>query len=527
MENYKPTSMMEATSHYDENKANRAVAFINGLKHTQGTWAGKNFKLLDWQEQIIRDLFGVVNEDGYRQFRTAYIEIPKKQGKSELAAAIALLLLAADGEKSAEVYSCAADRDQATIVFNVAVKMIEQFPDLYARCRVTKSKRLVEYVPTNSKYRVLSADAHTKHGFNVSGVIFDELHAQPNRELYDVMTKGSGDARAQPLFFLITTAGNDVHSIGYEVHMKAKDILEGRKADPSFYPVIYAAEQTDDWTDPAVWYKANPSLGVTVPFERVKAACESALQTPSEENSFRQLRLNQWVTEERRWLQATEWDKCKAAMPDLDGRPCYGGLDLSLTNDITAFVLVFPPEEENGEYYVIPNFWVPEEGMKQRVAHDHVPYDIWVREGWMNTTEGNVVHYDYIEQKISELKSRYDIREIAFDRWGAFQMAQHLTESGFTVVQFGQGYKDMSPASKELERLLLDKKIAHNGNPVLRWMVDNVALQRDAAGNIKPSKEKSFERIDGVVAMIMALDRAQKNENAEESIYDTRDLLVF
>ena len=286
---------MSADSKYDKDAADFAVMFIEQLCHTKGMWAGKPFDLIDWQEQIIRDLFGILKPNGYRQFNMAYIEIPKKMGKSELAAAIALLLTCGDGEERAEVYGAAADRQQATIVFDVAADMVRMCPALNKRVKILASQKRLIYQPTNSFYQVLSAEAYSKHGFNIHGVVFDELHTQPNRKLFDVMTKGSGDARMQPLYFLITTAGDDTHTICYEVHQKAKDILEGRKIDKTFYPVIYGADENDDWTDEKVWEKANPSLGITVGIDKVRDACESARQNPGEENAFRQLRLNQWV----------------------------------------------------------------------------------------------------------------------------------------------------------------------------------------------------------------------------------------
>ena len=315
---------MEKTSHYDADAADYAVMFIESLCHTKGTWARKPFELIDWQEQIIRDIFGVLKPNGYRQFNTAYIEIPKKQGKSELAAAVALLLTCGDGEERAEVYGCAADRQQASIVFNVAADMARMCPALSKRVKILDSQKRLIYQPTGSIYPVLSADVGNKHGFNTHGVVFDELHTQPNRKLFDVMTKGSGDARMQPLYFLITTAGNDTKSICYEIHQKAKDIIEGRKIDHTFYPVIYGAEESDDWTDPKVWKKANPSLGITVGIDKVKDACESAKQNPGEENSFRQLRLNQWVKQAVRWMPMDKWDKCEFAVSedDLEGRVC-------------------------------------------------------------------------------------------------------------------------------------------------------------------------------------------------------------
>ena len=530
LKKYKPTKFMAKTSHYDKDAADYAVMFIESLCHTKGTWAGKPFELIDWQEQIIRDLFGVLKPNGYRQFNTAYIEIPKKQGKSELAAAVALLLLCGAGEERAEVYGCAADRNQAKIVFDVAVDMVRFCPALSKRVKILESQKKITYLPTNSSYQVLSADVANKHGFNTHGVIFDELHTQPNRKLFDVMLQGSGDARMQPLYFLITTAGNDTNSICYEVHQKAIDIAEGRKVDPTFYSVIYGAAEDEDWTDPKVWKKANPSLGITVGIDKVKAACESAQQNPGEENAFRQLRLNQWVKQSVRWMPMDKWDACAfpVSEDDLEGRICYGGLDLSSTTDITAFVLVFPPLDEEDKYYVLPYFWIPEETLDLRVRRDHVPYDLWERQGVLMTTEGNVVHYGYIEKFIEQLGERFNIREIAFDRWGAVQMVQNLEGMGFTVVPFGQGFKDMSPPTKELMKLVLEEKIAHGGHPVLRWMMDNIFIRTDPAGNIKADKEKSTEKIDGAIATIMGLDRAIRCGNdTGASVYDSRGLLFI
>ena len=514
---------------FNPSLAERAITFINMLKHTKGSWYGKNFELLPWQSAIISDIFGTVKENGYRQYNTAYIEIPKKQGKSELAAAVALYLLAGDGEWGAEIYGCAADRQQASIVFDVACQMVEQCPALKKRIKPIMSQKRLVYTPLNSFYQVLSAESFTKHGLNVHGVVFDELHAQPNRALYDVMTHGSGDARKQPLFFLITTAGTDRNSICWEIHQKAKDIIEGRKHDRSFYPVIYGADDDDDWSSEAVWYKANPSLGVTVDIDKLYTAYESAKENPAEENLFRQLRLNQWVKQSVRWMPMDAWDKCDYAVdPEaLIGRECYGGLDLSSSTDITAFVLVFPPRNEDEKYIILPYFWIPEDTIALRVRRDHVPYDTWLGRGQVIATEGNVIHYGYIEKFIEELGEKYHIKEIAFDRWGAVQMTQNLEGMGFTVVPFGQGFKDMSPPTKELMKLVLEQRIAHGGNVPLRWMMDNVFVRTDPAGNIKMDKEKSTERIDGAVATVMALDRAIRNQGTTDSIYNDRGIIVI
>lgn len=510
---------------FDTRKAERAVKFINNLKHTKGVWHGVPFDLLPWQDEIITDIFGTVKENGFRKYNTAYVEIPKKNGKSEIAAAIALYLTCADSEWGAEVYGCAADRQQASIVFDVAVDMVDQCPALKKRIKPIISQKRLVYMPLGSFYQVLSSEAFSKHGLNVHGVIFDELHAQPNRELFDVMTKGSGDARMQPLFFLITTAGTDRNSICYEVHQKADDILRGKKHDPTFYPVIYGIKDEDDWGLEENWYKANPSLGHTIPIEKVRDAFNSAKENPAEENIFRQLRLNQWVKQSVRWMPMDIWDKCSFEVnPEkLKGRECYGGLDLSSTNDITAFVLVFPPIDTDDKYYVMPYFWMPEENLNLRVRRDHVPYDIWKKQGFLNTTEGNVIHYAFIENFIDELGKKFNIKEIAFDRWGAVQMVQNLEGLGFTVVPFGQGYKDMSPPTKELMKLTLEKKIAHGGHPTLTWMMDNIYVRTDPAGNIKPDKEKSTEKIDGAVALIMALDRSIRHES-KESVYEKRGM---
>ena len=446
---------------FDEAKAQRAVEFIRCLKHTKGRWRGQAFDLLPWQETIIRDVFGTVKEDGFRQYNTAYVEIPKKNGKSELAAGVALYMTCGDNEWGAEVYGCASDRQQASIVFDVAVDMVDQCPALKKRIKPVMSVKRLVYKPTNSFYQVLSAEAYTKHGLNVHAVIFDELHSQPNRELFDVMTKGSGDARTQPLFFLITTAGTDRHSVCFEQHQKAEDILCGRKVDPTFYPVIYGAGDDADWTSEEVWYRAKPSLGHTIDIGKVRNACMSARDNPAEKYVF----------------------------------------------------LLF--------------FWIPEENMVRRVRRDHVPYDVWERQGVLETTEGDVIHYGFIESFIEDLGKRFHIKEIAFDRWGAVQMVQNLEGLGFTVVPFGQGFKDMSPPSKRLMELVLERNVAHGGHPVLRWMMDNIFVRTDPAGNIKPDKEKSTEKIDGAVAAVMALDRAVRNGGSTGSVYDERGILSF
>ena len=524
---YKPTRFMLPTSHYDRKKANRAVSFIQSLKHTKGVWAGKPFLLFPWQEQIIRDIYGTIKENGYRQFNTAFVEICKKAGKSELAAAIALYMLCADKEEGAEIYGCANDRQQASIVFDVARDMVIQNPYLTERIRIIESQKRLVYMPTRSIYQALSSEVASKYGYNVHACIFDELLGQSNRKLYETMTQGSGAARKQPLNFVITTAGSDRTSICYEVHQKALDLLQGRKADPTFYPVVYSAPDDADWTSPQVWMDANPSLGRTVDLEYYQARCNSAKENPAEEIQFRQFHLCQWTNTAVRWMPMDKWDACGAdfSADDLLGRPCYAGLDLSSTSDLTALVLVFPPREEGEPYYILPFFWLPRETLQLRVRRDHVMYDVWEKEGFIHTTEGNVVHYGFIEDFIRKLGENYEIREIAYDRWNASMMVQALEDDGFTMVPFGQGFRDMSNPTKDLMRLVLEKSLRHNGHPVLRWNIDNVFVRTDPAGNLKIDKEKSTEKVDGAVALVMALDRAMKNQG--ESVYNHRGLLII
>ncbi len=450
--------------------------------------------------------------------------------KTELIAALCLYALCGDGEASAEVYCAAADRKQASICFNAALSMVRQNPALLKRMKIQESQKRMVYLPTNSVFAVLSGDAKYQSGYNISFLCFDELFCQPDDRLYNMLTSGTGDARAQPLHFLISTAGNDTNSICYKVYQKAKDIQEGRKSDPSFYSAIYEVGRDDPWDLEENWYLANPSLGVTIDVERVREACESAKQNPFEESSFRQLRCNQWVSASTRWLPMDKWDACNTPIDaeSLRGRPCYAGLDLSSTQDLSALVLVFPPMEQDEPYSILPFAWVPEETIDIRSRKDHVNYDLWRKQGFILATPGNVIDYEAIERRILELREIYDIREIAYDRWNSQMLIQHLSDEGMTVVPFGQGMQSMSPPTKELFKLTLEKKLAHGGHPVLRWCMDNVVVDQDAAGNIKITKARATEKVDLAVALVMALDRAVRHEMSKgESVYENRGLLFI
>lgn len=508
---------------FDEDSADRAVTFFpRFLRHMKGEWAGQPFELTPWQrDEIVRPLFGWKRQDGTRRYRTVYVEVPRKNGKSSLGAGIALILLYADHEQGGEVYSAAADRDQAAIVFDLAKGMVQASPELRAISEIYRRSIVVRR--TGSAYHVLSADVKSKHGKNASGVVFDELHVQPNREMWDVLNTSTG-ARRQPVVIAITTAGYDRESICWEVHEYARKVQEKLIQDDSFLPVIHGAPEEADWRDQAVWRQANPGLGVSLKFDYLEQEARKAQETPSYQNTFRRLHLNQWTQQSERFIDLAVWNACAGAvdLEQLRGRPCFGGLDLSTTTDISAFVLLFPPEDDEAadrDWHVLPFFWIPEENIGKRVRRDGVPYDAWVRDGLIEATDGNVVDYEVIRKRVKDLSERHHIREIAIDRWNATQITTQLEGDGLTMVPFGQGYKDMSPATKQLETLLLSKRLRHGGHPVLRWMADNLAVKQDPAGNLKPDKAKSTDRIDGIVALIMALGRAALHRECNPGIY--------
>ena len=526
---YTPTRFMAEDSHYSQKRADHAVAFIQQLKHIKtNEWAGKPFLLLPWQEQLVRDVFGIIKPNGKRQFRHCFVEIPKKSGKSELAAAIALYLLCADREQGAEIYSVANDREQAEIVFKLAMQMAQDHPVLRKMCKFVDSRHRIIFLQTRSFYAAISSEVKTKYGMNVHGCVFDELVGQTTRKLYDTMTMGANSGRSQPLNFVITTSGTDKTSVCYAEHCYAQDLLHGRKFNPTYYPVVFCAEEDDDWTDPAVWARVNPSYGITVPEEFYHNFMLRAKDDVAFEQEFRQFYLCQWLTSTHKWLPMDKYDKGNKPIDEaaLFGRPCYGGLDLASTNDIAAFVLVFPPDDPKGEYIVLPYFWIPSENLQRRVRKNQVPYDQWARDGFLQTTEGNVIYYDFIENELETLAKKFDIKQVMYDTWGAVQMAQNLEGQDFEMIKFGQGYKSLSPPSKELHKIVSDGKLVHGGNPVLRWMFENVYVEMDAAANVKPSKKKSIEKIDGAVACIMALDGALRR-GEHRSAYDDHGLLTI
>jgi phage terminase large subunit-like protein len=495
---------------FSAERAARAVRFIENLTHTKDKWAGRSFALRPWQRSIIEELFGRMRTDdpGRRAYRTCYVEIPRKNGKSELAAALALYGLLGDGIIGAEVYSAAADRDQAALVFNAAAQMVRNDPVLSQRLKILDSqKRIVDY-KTGSFYRAISAEAYSKHGFNASLLIYDELHAAPNRDLWDVLTTSMG-ARHEPLVVAITTAGYDRHSICYEQHDYAIKVRDGVVEDATFFPVIYAAPDDADWTDEAVWKAANPALEDFRDIEEMRALAHKAREIPALQNTFRRLYLCQWTEQAERWIDMAAWDACagpddwRALRERMRGRRCLGGLDLSIKWDLSALALFF--EDGDGGSVVVPFFWVPAEDARKRSRNDRVPYEQWIAEGLLTATPGASVDQGFIRSDINRLAQTYGLAEMAFDGWNASKLLGELQGDGLRVVEMKQGFKDMSEAAKHLSALVTNRTIRHGGHPILRWMASNMVVKQNAEGYLAPDKAKATARIDGIVALMMAV----------------------
>lgn len=525
---------------FDASAAHHAIDFFRFLRHSKGEWAGQTVELEPWQQFVIALVFGWMAQDDQgswlRRFRTTFLEVARKNGKSTIAAGVGLYLFDADGEPGAEVYTAATKRDQARITHSEATRMVKASPLLRRRIRTFKDN--LNILNTAAKFEPLGSDTDSMDGLNVHGAIVDELHAHKNRETWDLLDTATG-SRRQALMFGITTAGVDRQSLCWDMHEYTEKILVGLVQDDSFFGLIYTLdpkvvdadgaviEAGDDWEDERCWVKANPNLGVSKKIEDMRRKALQAREMPTMLNSFLQRELNVWTQATVRWVNAPKWLACNQPV-DADGllgRTCYGGLDLSSTTDVTAFVLVFSPQVPTDPYQVICRFWIPEETMKLRTKRDRMQYQTWVRQGYMVTTPGDAVDHEFVLAEIEELRQRYDIQEIAFDRWGAAHVQTKLQDMGGEdwLVQFGQGFASMSAPMNELERLILSGRLAHGGNPVLTWMAGNLVATMDSAGNKKPDKAKSTEKIDGMVALIMALDRATRHQ-PKESVYEERGI---
>ena len=505
--------------YFDEKAGARILKFFDFLKHSKGEFAGKQFVLSAWQQAYLYVLFGWKNDDNTRRFRTSYIEVSRKNGKSTMAAGVALYLLVADGEQGAEVYSAATKRDQAKLVHSEAVRMVKASKALRSLITVRAQNMYIE--KTNSKYEPLSSDYNQLDGLNISGVIIDELHAHKTRDLWEILETAMG-ARKQPLIFAITTAGESRMSVCREKHEYLEKILEGTVDDDTFCGIIFTLDEGDDYTNPEVWIKANPNLYISVNYDFIAKELKQAREMPAKLNSFLRMLMDQWTQVETRWINPEKWNLCKGGteLGLLRYETCYGGLDLSSVNDLSAFVLKFP---RTGD--VLAWFWIPEDNMQIRERRDRVPFSTWVRQGFVEATPGNVIDYEYIKQRIRDIAKDFPVmREIGYDPFMATQIALQFEEEGFNMVPVRQGMLTLSPAMKELEREYLSGELKHRDNPVLKWMAANVVAKTDPAGNYMPDKGKSTDRIDGIAALCMAISR-QINAYDSLNIYEERGLL--
>ena len=492
---------------YDVAAAELAVAFFALLQHSKGKWAGQPFVLEPWQSFFVGSVFGWRRADGTRRFRTAHLEVARKNGKTTLAAGVGLLLLCLDGEPGAEVYTVATKRDQARLTHDESKRMVKASPAIARRVGLFKDALTVE--ATDSKYLPLASDSDSLDGLNVHGAVCDELHAWKWRELWDVIETATG-ARSQPLILSTTTAGTGRTSIWWERREVVVRMLRGVVPDDSVFGVVYTLDEGDDWTDERVWPKANPSLGVSIQLDELREKCEQAKQTPGKQNAFKRLRLNVPTDQVTLWLDLAKWDACAAAVSwdDLAGRECFSGLDLAATTDLAAMAHAFKPEADGDPWRLLLRFWLPEEGLRERCRRDHVPYDLWAQQGFLELIPGPIIDYDVIEARIREDAARFQMRELAFDRYFANQLTTGLMNDGFNVVGFGQGFLSMAAPVRELELLVAGTRLAHGGHPVLRFNAASAAVKSDPAGNRKPDKASSTGRIDGLVAALMAIGRA-------------------
>lgn len=516
---------------FDPDAAQHIIDFASFTRHSKGEWAGRVVTLEPWQQALLWMLFGWRRKDGTRRFRTSYWEVARKNGKSTLAAIVGLYMLIGDGEGGAEIYAAATKRAQAKLVFDESTRMVKSSPAL--KKRLTCFRDNIHIKNTASKFEPLGRDADSMDGLNPHCAIVDEVHAHRSDEVWGVLETATG-SRRQSLMFGITTAGFNQASFCYQLRDYATKILDGIIHDDSFFAVIYTLDKEDvekdkgnGWQDEDVWIKANPNLDVSVKRSEMRDLVVKAAAMPSSKGQFLTKRLNIWTNAGQQWMAAERWAACTFEVDEaaLAGRVCYGGLDLSYALDLTAFVLVFPPTADDPLYRILPRFWVPETAMITRSRSQRVPYDQWVQQGYITMIPGEVIDYEYIYAQIDQDAQTFDIREVAYDRYGAAEIYVRMAKVGITMVQFGQGYISMSPPMKELEKRVISREIAHGGHPVLAWNAHNLVATQDPAGNIKPDKNKSTEKIDGMVAAIMAFDRATRHDDSVgQSVYEERDV---
>jgi len=529
----RPRSKLSAKQRSDGDRRGRAaIQFIEQCcPHTIGKWAGQPFVLTPWQREFIYEVFANVDEHGRRLTRRAFLQIARKQGKSELAAAVALFLLAADNEASPQIFGAAQDRDQASLIFDVAAQMVERSESLRNVCKVVLSTKRIICPENAGYYRAIPADAAGSHGFNASGIIFDEFHTQRNRDLYDVLST-STSAREQPLIFMITTAGFDRNNGPcYEVYNYAKGVINGDIVDPSFVGRVFEvppntsfetlSEQDADgncFREKALWPLANPSLigqpGGFVRPDEMRRAVNEAIHLPRARNHVLALHFDVWTDAAEAWLDSATWDANAGVgifEHDLEGRSFYGALDLSHTQDFTAWNMLFPPEDEHGTFESVWRFWLPEDALIRR--GDMAPtLREWEREGLITVCSGDVVDHRMVEEQVLRDCERFRMEEIAFDRFHAYPLVSSLQERfPEQLADVGQTYRFLNKPAKELERLLAERRYHHGGNKVMRWMVSHCVVETNQDDMIRPSRRRSADKVDGVLAALMALERHMAN----------------
>jgi len=493
---------------FDPGMAARICEFVELLPHIKGKWAGAPIRLEDWQVFVLCCVFGWLRKaDGKRRFRLAYVEVPRKNGKSMLSAALGLYGLAVDGEAGAEINSAATTRDQAKIVWEAAREMAKRSADFRKDCGVEVLAHALIHPASGSKFVALSAEDNTLDGLNTHMALIDELHAHRTRGVYDVLETSTG-ARTQPLLWVITTAGVDRAGICYEVRNYVSKVLEGTSQDETVFGIVYTVDEGDDPFAEATWRKANPNYGVSIEPDDLARKAKKAKETPSALNNFLTKHLDVWVNAGVAWMDPAAWARC--ANPDLtledcEGRPCYVALDLASKVDVAAMVLLFPPTDLAPKWALLTRFFVPEAAVE---ASHNSQYAGWARSGQLITTPGNVLDFERIAEELRTLPSRFEIREVPFDPFQATQFSVQMLAEGFPMVEMGATVKNFSEPMKQLEALVVSERLEHDGSPVMAWMVSNVIAHLDAKENIYPRRETAANKIDGPVAAIMALGRA-------------------
>ena len=498
---------------FDEKKAWRVIYFIEMLPHVKGKWAreGKRLSLEPWQKFIVGQVFGWAHkETGLRRFRTIFIEVPRKNAKSTIAAAVGIFMLCMDGEAGAECYSAATKRDQARIVFDDARSMVIKTPPLAKRYDLDAKAHTIIQPSTNSKFSPLAADSSGLDGLNIHFCAIDELHAHRTRSLYDVLETATG-AREQSLIWNVTTAGVDRNGICYELRTYLTKVLEGLIKDETFFGVIYAMDPEDDWLDPKVWEKANPNWGISVSEDDIARKAKKAENTPSAQANFLTKHLNRWVNAYSPWMDMVAWDLCKDDIKIQDFRdcPCWIGVDLANRVDPAAVVLVFQQEEK---LYTFQRFYMPEDTIQEKAHTVYSHYINWAREEVLTVIPGPVIDQDVLETDIIQYNEGFDVREVAFDPWQAQQLMRNCHRAGVNVVEVRPGVKAFSEPMKHLEGLVKQQRVVHDGNPMMTWMASNVVAHLNAKDEIYPRKDYADSKIDGIIGLLMCLNRILADE---------------